>query len=163
MSASLTALLDRGRLVIVFGSQPWYLPYNHELQSLNEAVPRIRCADANLIAISPRSVAQNLKVWRECALNFPVLSDERNEIAEAFGLRIRFPDHLVGFSQKLGHESPALDEANNRTLAVRAQYLVNRDGTIVYSEIEPSFTSRLDLTGVMRVLESRIASRERRM
>ncbi len=58
-----------------------------ELQGLQSRIDDLRAAGLRVIAISPDPVERNRKVVAWLGLGFPVLSDERLEATDAFGLR----------------------------------------------------------------------------
>ncbi len=89
---SSTDLLRKGALVLTFYRGVWCPYCNMELQALQAALPDISAAGASLVAISPQLAANSRKSIRQNALTFPILSDVRNDVAAAFGLRFTLQD-----------------------------------------------------------------------
>jgi peroxiredoxin len=88
-------LLARGPLVISFYRGVWCPYCNLELQALQSALPEIAARGASLVAISPQTAANSRKSQRDNTLGFPILSDSKSEVANAFGIRFALPDYLV--------------------------------------------------------------------
>jgi peroxiredoxin len=146
-------LLARGPLIISFYRGVWCPYCNMELQALQEALPAFREAGANLVAISPQSPVNSRKSVRTNGLDFPILSDTRNEVAAAFGLRFRLPDYLVELYKSLKNDLPTFNGDDSWTLPMPARYVIGQDGIIRYAEVNPDYTRRpepLDMLPALR-------------
>jgi len=137
-------LLRQGPLVLTFYRGVWCPYCNMELQALQAALPDILAAGARLVAISPQVAANSRKSVRQNALEFPILSDARNDVAAAFGLRFELQDYLVDLYKSLNNDLPAFNGDPNWTLPMPARYVIAQDGTIVYAEVNPDYTRRPD-------------------
>jgi peroxiredoxin len=135
-------LLARGPLVISFYRGVWCPYCNMELQALQAALPEFRALGASLVAISPQMPVNSRKSLRQNALDFPILSDPRNDTAAAFGLRFALPDYLVALYKGLKNDLPAFNGDPGWTLPMPARYVVAPDGTILYAEVNPDYTRR---------------------
>jgi len=137
-------LLRQGPLVVTFYRGVWCPYCNMELQALQAALPEIRAAGASLVAISPQVAANSRKSVRQNALAFPILSDPRNDVAAAFGLRFELQDYLVDLYKSLKNDLPAFNGDPGWTLPMPARYVIAPDGSIVYAEVNPDYTRRPD-------------------
>src|SRR5471032_192936 len=88
-------LLAKGPLVVSFYRGVWCPYCNMELQALQAALPEIAARGASLVAISPQTAANNRKSQRDNKLGFPILSDAKSEVANAFGIRFALQDELI--------------------------------------------------------------------
>ncbi|HYG13412.1 MAG TPA: peroxiredoxin-like family protein, partial [Methylophilaceae bacterium] len=136
---SSTALLVQGPLVATFYRGIWCPYCNVELQAMNEALPAIRALGANLVAVSPQAAPNSSKSVCINALDFPLLSDPRNDTAAAFGLRFTLPDYLVALYQQLKNDLPAFNGDPSWSLPIPARYVIGRDGIVLYSEVNPDY------------------------
>lgn len=139
---SSTDLLARGPLVISFYRGVWCPYCNMELLALQEAMPRFAALGASLVAISPQTPANSRKSIRQNGLSFPILSDPRNDVAAAFGLRFTLPDYLIDLYKALKNDLPAFNGDPSWTLPMPARFVVGRDSTILYAEVNPDYTRR---------------------
>lgn len=154
-------LLARGPLVLSFYRGVWCPYCNIELDALREAWPEIRAVGAQLVLISPQSLANGRKAKRDKQITFPMLSDPKGEVANAFGLRFRLPDDLAALYKSFGVDLPTINEDPSWTLPMPARFVVARDGTIAYAEVNPDYTRRpdpADLLPVLRRLQNSVAA-----
>ncbi|MBN3757525.1 AhpC/TSA family protein [Paraburkholderia sp. Tr-20389] len=142
---SSTEILTKGPLVISFYRGVWCPYCNMELQALQEAQPTIRELGANLVAISPQTTPNSRRSARENKLEFPILSDPGNEVAAAFGLRFSLPDYLVDLYKNVFKNDLGIVNGDQTwTLPMPARYVIGQDGSIVYAEVNPDYTTRPD-------------------
>jgi peroxiredoxin len=156
---SSVALLKKGPLVLTFYRGVWCPYCNLDLQAMNDALPTLQSYGANLVAISPQTPANSRKSVRNNQLNFPVLSDPGNEVAAAFGLRFALPDYLVELYKNLKNDLPTFNGDPSWTLPMPARYVIDTDGTVLYSEVNPDYTHRPEPEELFPVLQ-KAAARE---
>ena len=146
-------LLARGPLVVSFYRGVWCPYCNLELQALQEALADITVRGANLVAISPRTAANSRKSQRNNKLSFPILSDVKSEVANAFGIRFALPDYLVELYKGFGNNLPLTNDDPAWVLPMPARYVIGTDGIIAYSEVNPDYTHRPDPSELLPVLD----------
>ncbi len=153
-------LLAKGPLVISFYRGVWCPYCNLELQALQETLPQFTALGARLVAISPQTAANSRKSQRENRLAFPILGDPGNAVAAAFGLRFTLPDYLIELYKTLKNDLPAFNGDPGWTLPMPARYVIARDGTIVYAEVNPDYTLRPEPAAMLPALrdQARAAS-----
>lgn len=135
-------LLARGPLVVSFYRGVWCPYCNMELQALQAALPEFQAAGASLVAISPQTRVNSRKSVRQNELDFPILSDERNDVAAAFGLRFELPDYLVDLYKSLGNQLPTFNGDESWTLPMPGRFVIGSDGIVTYAEVNPDYTRR---------------------
>jgi len=146
-------LLARGPLVVSFYRGVWCPYCNLELQALQEALGDIAARGASLVAISPQTAANSRKSQRDNKLSFPILSDVRSEVANAFGIRFALPDSLVELYKGFGNNLPLANDDPTWVLPMPARYVIGTDGIIAYSEVNPDYTQRPDPSELLPVLD----------
>lgn len=146
-------LLARGPLVISFYRGVWCPYCNMELQALQAALPAFEELGASLVAISPQTAPNSRRSIRENKLSFPILSDVKGKVGEAFGLKFKLPDYLIELYKGPKNNLPAFNDDPGWTLPMPARYLVARDGTILYAEVNPDYTQRPEPEEVLDVLQ----------
>lgn len=145
-------LLSKGPLVISFYRGVWCPYCNMELQALEATLAQYRELGANLVAISPQVKANSRKSVRQNALTFPILSDEKSRVAEAFGLRFKLPDYLIDLYKGFGNDLPVFNDDPAWVLPMPARFVVGQDGLIKYAEVNPDYTQRPDPTELLPTL-----------
>ncbi|TPN85681.1 AhpC/TSA family protein [Mesorhizobium sp. CU2] len=154
-------LLARGPLVLSFYRGVWCPYCNIELGALQETWPAIQATGAQLVSISPQSLANGRKAKRDKKVDFPMLSDPDGKVADAFGLRFRLPDDLIALYRSFGVDLPLINEDPSWTLPMPARFVIGQDGIIIYAEISPDYTRRpdpADLLPLLKQLQGSIAA-----
>jgi peroxiredoxin len=152
-------LLARGPLVISFYRGVWCPYCNFEMQALQEALPDIVALGASLVAISPQTAPNSRKSQRDNKLGFPILSDVKSEVANAFGIRFALPPDLIAVYAGFGNDLAVVNDDPAWVLPMPARYVVGTDGIIAYSEINPDYTHRPDPSELLPVLDRLKASK----
>tara|TARA_R110000751_G_scaffold76247_4_gene153644 strand:- start:14263 stop:14937 length:675 start_codon:yes stop_codon:yes gene_type:complete len=145
-------LLKKGPLVISFYRGVWCPYCNMELQALEAAKPEFDKLGASIIAISPQTAPNSRKSVRQNNLTFPILSDPKGDIGAAFGLRFSLPDYLVDLYKSMKNDLPNFNDDPAWTLPMPARYVIDRDGIILYADVNPDYTLRPDPEDMIPVL-----------
>jgi peroxiredoxin len=137
-------LLKKGPLIVSFYLGVWCPYCNMELKALQEALPEFKKLGASLVAISPQTAPNSRKSTLDNNVTFPILSDEKGKVGEAFGLKFKLPDDLVELYKNFKNDLPNFNDDPEWTLPMPARYLLGQDGTIVYAEVNPDYSQRPD-------------------
>jgi peroxiredoxin len=157
---SSSTLLAKGPLVVSFYRGVWCPYCNLELQALQEALPEFEKLGASLVAISPQTSSNSRKSARINNVTFPILSDVKGKVGEAFGLKFKLQDYLVDLYKSLKNDLPTFNDDPEWTLPMPARYVIDQDGTILYSEVNPDYTRRpepQDMLPALRQAAKRVA------
>ena len=152
-------LLARGPLVVSFYRGVWCPYCNLELQALQQAFAAITARGASLVAISPQTAPNSRKSQRDNKLGFPILSDVKSQVANAFGLRFALPDYLVELYKGFGNDLAKVNDDPAWVLPMPARYVIGTDGVIAYAEVNPDYTHRPDPSELLPVLDHLKASK----
>ena len=146
-------LLAKGPLVVSFYRGVWCPYCNLELQALQATLPDIMSRGASLVAISPQTAPNSRKSQRENKLDFPILSDVKSEVANAFGIRFSLSEELIGLYKSFGNNLPVANDDPSWVLPMPARYVIGTDGLIAYAEVNPDYTQRPDPSELLPVLD----------
>lgn len=141
---ALADLREQGPIVVSFYRGIWCSYCNEDLRALQETLPAISEAGASLVAISPQTPANSRKAARDLGLSFPLLWDDEGSVADAFGVRFRFPVDLQQIYAALGVNLEKINGKTRWTLPMPGRFVVERDGVISYAECDPDYTRRPD-------------------
>ncbi len=150
---NLPDLLVRGPVVVTFYRGVWCPFCNLDLAALEAERGEIEARGAQLVAISPQTPANSRRSQRDNKLNFPILSDPDSEVAETFGLRFSLPDDLREVYKSFGSNLSHFNAGQDWRLPMPARYVIDSDGLIAYSEINPDYTRRPDPSELLPVLD----------
>lgn len=145
-------LLDDGPVVLSFYRGQWCPYCNLELRHLQAALSDVEAEGAQLVAVSPQTPDASLSTAEKHDLAFDVLSDEGNEVADAYGLVFSLPEPLREVYDGFGIDLPATNGDDAWTLPVPATFVIDTDGTVRYAFADVDYTHRADPADVVDAL-----------
>jgi peroxiredoxin len=133
---SLQKVFEKGPVVLTFYRGNWCPYCNLVLNSYQRILPEIKALGANLIAISPQKPDSSLDMKEKHALEFEVLSDDKNEVAKLYTTIIKNALEAVDEAKKLGIDFYDFYDDKSRDIPVPAVFIIDTNGTIVYAKSE---------------------------
>jgi peroxiredoxin len=146
-------LLANGRLVLCFIRGRWCPFCVGQMEAMNLIVPQIEQAGATLVAISPQTVKQSFFMHDQHKLRFPLLSDAGNEVARQFGLTYRVPAAQEAIYRRAFVNLPFTNGDDSWELPIPATFIIDRDGTILFTCANEDYTDRPEPSDIIRVLQ----------
>ena len=147
-------LLKDGPLVISFYRGGWCPYCNMELRALQNILPQIKEAGAQLVAISPETPDNSLSTAEKNELTFKVLSDIDNAYAKELGLVFQMPEDL----QEVYHSfNLHVDQHNGNEdyeLPMPATYVVDKNGEVIFDFVLEDYTYRLEPDEILKALKT---------
>ncbi|MDN3384384.1 peroxiredoxin-like family protein [Pseudoalteromonas sp. APC 3358] len=150
----LADLLKKGPVIISFYRGGWCPYCNLELKALNDYLPRFKTQNAQLVAISPQLPDETLSTAQKNDLEFDVLSDVSNKVAEQFGLLFTLDERIQALYTQFGIDFEHYYGDKSFKLPLPATYVINQEGVITYAFLNEDYTLRAEPTDVMAALES---------
>ncbi|WP_017323967.1 peroxiredoxin-like family protein [Synechococcus sp. PCC 7336] len=150
----LSELLADGPVVLSFYRGQWCPYCNLELRALQEALPDITAAGANLVAISPQTPDRSLSTVEKNELTFEVLSDVGNRVARQYGLVFTLPEELRPIYASFGIDVPAHNGDETFELPLAATYVIAPNGIIAHAFINADYKQRLEPANIIAVLKA---------
>src|ERR1700686_540753 len=149
---SSAALLAKGKLVLCFIRGRWCPFCVGQMEAMNLVLPQIEKAGASLVAISPQTVKQSFFMHDQHKLRFPLLSDAGNKVARQFGLTYRVPEPQEAVYRRPFVNLPFTNGDDSWELPIPATYILDRDGTILYTSANEDYTERPEPSEVLNSL-----------
>jgi len=153
-SVALDALLSTGPAVVSFYRGAWCPYCNLELRALQRALSGISDTGATLVAISPNVPDASMTVVERHALEYPVLSDAGNAVARSYGLVFTVPSDLEAEYRDMGLDVGAMNGSDMWEIPIPATYVIDRDGTVVYSFVDVDYRKRAEPADVVAALKA---------
>ncbi|MBG9994605.1 AhpC/TSA family protein [Pseudoalteromonas sp. NZS127_1] len=150
----LADLLKKGPVIISFYRGGWCPYCNLELKALNDYLPQFKTQNAQLVAISPQLPDETLSTAQKNDLEFDVLSDVSNKVAEQFGLLFTLDERIQALYTQFGIDFEHYYGDKSFKLPLPATYVINQEGIITYAFLNEDYTLRAEPTDVMAALES---------
>ena len=150
----LADLLKKGPVIISFYRGGWCPYCNLELKALNDYLPQFKTQSAQLVAISPQLPDETLSTAQKNDLEFDVLSDLSNKVAEQFGLLFTLDERIQALYTQFGIDFEHYYGDKSFKLPLPATYVINQEGVITYAFLSEDYTLRAEPIDVMTALES---------
>jgi len=90
---------------------------------------------------------------KEKHLNFDLLSDPGNRVAETYGLVHAFPEDLKQIYLQFGIDLEKYNGDDSWTLPMPGRFVIDRSGVIRYAEVNPDYTVRPEPEEVIGILK----------
>jgi len=145
-------LLAKGRLVLCFIRGRWCPFCVGQMEAMNLILPQIERAGASLVAASPQTVKQSFFMHDQHKLRFPLLSDAGNKVARQFGLTYRVPSLQEAVYRRAFVNLPFTNGDESWELPIPATYILDRDGTVLYSSANVDYTERPEPSDIVLAL-----------
>ena len=122
-----------------------WCPYcNLEINALQQCLPEITAAGAQLVAISPQTPDKSADQVTNSKLTFEVLSDINNELARECGLVFTLPESLRPIYSAWEIDIPDHNANDSFELPIPATYIIDTDGKVRYVFADMDYTRRLE-------------------
>lgn len=149
---TLTEELKKGTVIITFYRGGWCPFCNLQLRAYQEILEQIKSFGASLVAISPELPARSLSTKEKNELDFEVLSDRGNIVAEIYGLAFITPEVHRQAHQDLDIPLPEINGDESWKIPITATYIIDRNRTIVWSHTNPNYRLRAEPSEILQVL-----------
>ncbi|KAJ8098116.1 thioredoxin-like protein [Lipomyces tetrasporus] len=151
---SSTELLSNGPLLIAFYRGEWCPFCNIALVGFQKILDEIKAKGVTFVAISPELPNQSLSTAEKHDLEFPVLSDVGNKYAKQLGILFQQPDSLRSVFEKFGNRLVERNGDDSFTVPVPATILVDKNGVVRNTFIDPDYTKRVEPATVLEWINS---------
>jgi peroxiredoxin len=118
----------RATVVLSFYRGGWCNYCTHALRALQRRLPAIRVHGGTVIGISPESKDAGVLTARRNRLEFPLLCDDDNQLADRYGLRTNLAPLLAPLYHRFSITFPA--ESERLDVPYPATIIVRSDGVI---------------------------------
>ena len=95
-----------------------------------------------LVALSPQRPEHGLSIVEKNKLDFDIVSDPRNDYAEALGLRFTLPAALQTVYSSFGINLPLFDGDDSWTLPMPGRIVIDHGGIVRAVDVDPDYTVR---------------------
>ena len=121
---------------------------------MNAVLPTIRSLGAELIVISPQLPSYLQDLRNKLKLDFSILHDAGNQVAEAFGIAMRLPDELIAAYRANGIDLEKFNGDALWRLPVPARFVLDGQGTVRAVEADPDYTVRPEPEQLVAALQA---------
>ncbi|GGD84037.1 peroxiredoxin-like family protein [Paenibacillus nasutitermitis] len=153
-NVSLSAESAKGPVILTFYRGSWCPFCNLELKAYQHILAGIQEVGAQLLAVSPLTPDHSLTLREKHKLEFHVLSDSDNQVAERYQLKFSLPEELREIYRSLGFALEEYNGDDSWELPVPATYIIDKNGIIRFASVNPDYRTRAEPDEVLRFLHS---------
>jgi peroxiredoxin len=152
-SVSLSALLERGPVVLAFYRGGWCPYCNLQLRAYQRILPEIRELGGQLVAVSPEPQDASLSTAEKNALEFEVLSDVDVTAARSFRLLFDLSERLKQTYIGMDKDLSSMNADGQWHLPIPATYVIAQDGRVELAFVDPEYRHRLEPSDILAALQ----------
>ena len=152
-SISLYHELKKGPVVLVWYRGSWCPYCNLQLRHIQNKLSDITGAGAQVIAVSPELPDKTMTARQRHQLEFQVLSDINNRVADQYRLAYTLDGAVVDhyhLSEKLNH----YNGNNTNRLPLAATYVIDTSGLVKYAFLDADYKNRATPEEIISVLNA---------
>ncbi|MGJ8696873.1 MAG: peroxiredoxin-like family protein [Verrucomicrobiaceae bacterium] len=154
MEVTLADELKKGPVVLTWYRGGWCPYCNIAMAAMQEKLPEFKAAGASLIALTPELPDKALTTTEKNELEFQVLTDLNNKVADEYGLVFTLtPEVEKIYGQFFDLAEFNGKEAGTNKLPLAATYIIARDGTIKWAFVEADYRSRAEPADIVAFLK----------
>lgn len=142
---SLYNILEHNPVVLSFFRGNWCPFCMAELTHYQEAINNNIVDKATVIAISPQTVRLNLEAAEKNGLEFKILSDQGNKVANQYGLVFTLQENIREIYKNIGADLALFNDDDSYTLPIPATYLINENRKIEFASVNANYMERADI------------------
>ena len=105
-----------------------------------------------LVVISPETHDVTAGLAKKLKLAFPIVRDENQAIARAFGLVFEVPAAVSTIYAGFGIDIPKFTARDVWELPMPARYVIDKAGIILAADVDPDYTKRPEPDDTMAVV-----------
>ena len=151
---SLAEKLKKGVVILSFYRGGWCPFCNLQLRAYQQILGKIKSLGASIIAISPELPDTSLSTKEKNELEFEVLSDRGNLVAEKYGLVFVTPQAHKNVHYAFDILLPKVNGDDSWTVPIPATYIIDTDGIIVWAHTNPNYRWRAEPETILNTLQS---------
>lgn len=151
-SIRLSALLRRGRVVLIFYRGEWCPYCNLQLRAFQAHLDEFAEHGAQLVAVSPQAPDHSLSMAEKNDLGFLVLSDVGATVLERYGLKFEVDAELRSLLESVGYDVSVYNGEAGWTLPAPATFVIDERGDVRYAHVRGDWTERADPSEVLAIL-----------
>jgi len=149
-------LMKRPALLLFFRGR--WCPYCvAQLEALRDARPKFEKGGIASLAVSPQTLRQIDFMQEQYRLNFPLFRDERNRVAQAFGVAYEVPPEQQDLYRKSFVNLPFINGEDSWTLPMPSAFVLDGSGPIQFASVHTDFTQRVDPEMLLKVFADKVS------
>jgi polyisoprenoid-binding protein YceI/peroxiredoxin len=152
-TTTLSELLAKGPVVVVFYRGQWCPFCNLQLRALEDVLPQLKDLGASLVGVTPQKL--DPADADAAALSFPLVCDLAGDTLRAYKLLYHLPEDLKKVFLERYHIDLAQVNGEGRwDLPVTATYIIDSKGVIQAGMVDLDYTKRMEPAAIINALKA---------
>ncbi|PZE18236.1 AhpC/TSA family protein [Putridiphycobacter roseus] len=151
-SVSLYEELKKGPVVLMWYRGGWCPYCNITLSHMQAALPDFKAQGANLLALTPELPDSSISTAEKNELEFEVLSDVDNGIANNYHVVFTLTDDVRALYEN-GFGLSAYNGSDDGRLPLAATYVIGQDHMVKYAFLDADYRNRAEPSEILEVLK----------
>jgi peroxiredoxin len=152
---NLKSLLKEGPVVVTFYRGNWCPYCNAQLNSYQQHLAEFKALGARLIAITPEKPDLTALTSEQKKLQFPILTDKDNKLANKLGLVFQVKGDLKNLYTQFGIDLEKSQGNKDWKLPLPATFVVSAKGVVIFAFVNPDYTQRADPQDILQALKKK--------
>ncbi len=153
---SLSSLVAKGPVLLVFYRGGWCPFCNSEIHSLTTVYPEFQKRGVTPVAISVDAPDAEAKLKATYQIPFPVLSDVDAKIIEAFHVVKKVTDEEYARMKGNGVDIEKTSGKTHHEIAIPAFFLLDRGGVVRWAHSDPEFRVRPSTAQLLAAIDAKL-------
>jgi peroxiredoxin len=152
-SVSLSSLLSKGSLLVVFYRGGWCPFCNYEIRSLSKAAPEFVSRGVTPVAVSvdlPEKAATTRATY---TIPFPVLSDPELAMHRVFRVEKKVSDTEVLAMKGFDIDLEAASGQKHHVIAIPSLFLLDQEGKVRWAHADPDYKVRPTIPQILAAID----------
>lgn len=149
----LKQVLKNRPVILTFYRGGWCPYCNEQLQDYQARLGDIKKRNARLIAVSPDRPTSSQDKTSAREIEFDVLSDPDNQVAEKYNLVFEVGLDVQDVYRGFGIDLEKAQGNNRWRLPVPATYVISKKGEIIYSFVDVDYKKRAKVDDILKALD----------
>jgi len=151
--------LQNGPVILTFYRGVWCPYCNLQLKNYQQILPQIKAAGASLVAVSPMNPDNSLGMQQTNELEFEVLSDTGNKVAELFTTVFKSSEQPIQAMAEMGYDFSSFYDDDSTEIPVPATFVIAQDGQIIFADSAGGdYRDRTEAQAILDVLSEMTVS-----
>ena len=147
-------LVRKGPVIIVFLRGLWCWYSQATLIALETINKTLNSIGVSIVALSPQRHFSPADRHREQQVSFPILCDAHSQVALEFQVAWRLSAPLKNTYRTLGADLDKMNGADCDLLPMASLFVIDRQGTIVYAEVNADHVQLMNIEELLIVLNN---------
>ncbi len=150
---SLTDMLNKGPVVLLFYRGYWCPYCNKQLSQMQDSLAFITAKGASVIAITPEADESIGKTVGKTKTTFSIVHDKNGKIMDMYQTKYQVDEATQKEYKGYGIDFAKTNRENGAILPVPAVYVIGKDGMIKQAYFDSDYTKRPSVKSIAQTLE----------